>query len=76
MPSPLNQCTLCLEDFGSLRLFDAHMVGKPSDRTRGCLTPAEMEGRGWRKDRFGRWVDPERAAKTRAAFRDTAGRPK
>lgn len=65
---PLNQCGACGQDFGGLRLFDAHRVGKHTDDYapdlpdgRRCLTVGEMRKRGWTRNNRGRWTDPKRA---------------
>jgi hypothetical protein len=61
----MNLCTACGEDFASVSLFDAHRVGKHAylyDQAhpdgRRCLGTAEMNERGWTKNRWGRWSNP------------------
>jgi hypothetical protein len=82
MPRPLNYCSACGQDFASITLFDRHLVGQVSAGVyRGplwewkpelgirCLTVEEMEERGWRRNKRGRWQDPceaERARRLRA----------
>jgi hypothetical protein len=69
----LNLCCACLQDFGSVELFDRHRIGKhaynfaegldmdpPREDGRRCLDPSEMESLGWRLNSRGRWVDPAR----------------
>lgn len=73
MPNPLNLCAQCGEDFGSLALFDRHMVGKPGDRRRGCLTPEQMTAKGWRKGARGRWLDPASGRMAGKAVTSTSG---
>ncbi len=62
------QCTGCNELFSSVREFDRHRVGsfaEPGEwaHKRRCLTPAELDARGWRcNDRgFRRQPRPVRA---------------
>jgi hypothetical protein len=69
----VNLCCACLQDFGSVELFDRHRVGKhaygfaegldmdpPREDGRRCLDPSEMESAGWRMNSLGRWSDPAR----------------
>jgi hypothetical protein len=58
----MNLCPTCGEDFGSVSAFDKHRLGnheyvlseeRPDGRR--CLTPEEMQGRGMKKDKRGRW---------------------
>jgi hypothetical protein len=65
---PLNECGKCGCDFNSIRLFDAHRVGKHAylylaglPDGRRCLTVDEMLNRGWTTNANGRWTDPKRA---------------
>ena len=71
----MNLCRSCRSDFTSVRLFDAHRVGKHEydwslDQPDGrrCLDSDEMAALGWEVDSRGRWSDPVRAAATREAF--------
>jgi len=59
---PLNQCSICGLDFGSLRAFDAHRIGNfdheyspehPDGRR--CLSEHELEGAGFTRNARGRW---------------------
>jgi hypothetical protein len=63
----MNRCRACREDFASISAFDDHRVGRhehlyseahPDGRR--CLTPAELEALGMRKDARGRWRLPVR----------------
>src|SRR4051812_25790741 len=61
----------------SIPLFDQHRLGRHERLGRDCLSPAEMEAKGWRKDKRGRWTDPaeiERGMESLA--RSLAGAPK
>lgn len=58
------QCDSCGEFFGGVRTFDLHRVFMDKDSKgkyienwdrRRCLTPAEMEAKGWRKNKHGFW---------------------
>lgn len=58
-------CTLCGQDFGGVRAFDAHRVGShdhcfdlshPDGRR--CLSVEEMAGRGLQRNSAGRWSLP------------------
>jgi hypothetical protein len=70
----VNECWACGEDFGSVKAFDAHRVGKhaylyaeglkmspPMEDGRRCLSTQEMEERRWGKNVHGRWTRPEDA---------------
>jgi hypothetical protein len=72
----MNLCCDCGEDFTGIRLFDAHRVGRhaytyseglamdpPREDGRRCLDVDEMQERGWRLDKRGRWQDPIQAAR-------------
>jgi hypothetical protein len=67
----MNLCRSCEQDFSSVRLFDAHRIGKhdylATERTGGrrCLSREEMLGRGWAGDARGRWQDPARVQAVR-----------
>ena len=65
----MNYCTTCREDFATVPSFDAHRVGDhgPGEYKgpiedwqpnlgRRCLDVEEMEARGFRRDRHGRWL--------------------
>ncbi len=76
---PLNECAACGHDFTSVELFDAHRVGKHAyDYSPGrpdgrrCLNPDEMASKGWQKNDRGRWQDPARVKRARAAFAQAA----
>jgi len=69
----LNFCTTCGLDFGSVRAFDAHRVGKhgylyeeglrmvpPRMDGRRCLSVPELEARGFVTNNYGRWSLPGR----------------
>lgn len=43
-------CSVCGEPFQSQTLFDKHRVGKYEPDERRCLTPDEMQAKGWRHD--------------------------
>ena len=55
-----SQCTACGDLFNSTSVFDKHRVGAfetpdaPSQRR--CLTPVEMEGKGWLRNGAGFWI--------------------
>jgi hypothetical protein len=64
----VNLCRGCGQDFAGLTLFDQHRVGvhahtlteglrmdPPREDGRRCLTVDEMQVRGWKQDRQGRW---------------------
>lgn len=55
------QCDGCGDYFGSVVVFDRHRVGsygKPGGLkyNRRCLTPSEMEARGWVRNGRGFWI--------------------
>ena len=63
------QCTACGEYFNSTSIFDLHRVGHfaaVGERANGrrCLTPEEMEARGYLKSAAGFWVRSLREACT------------
>jgi hypothetical protein len=74
----VNLCTSCGKDFGSVSAFDAHRVGKYTQRGlseyteliddwapekgRRCLTVQELIGRAWTRDGRGRWRRPSEGA--------------
>jgi hypothetical protein len=60
---PLNECTVCGEDFASLAAFDQHTLSASSDPTFDCMTVAELQRQGWTRNRQGRWTSPKLAAK-------------
>jgi hypothetical protein len=73
MTRPLNLCSACGQDFGSISGFDSHRVGKhahttteglrmdpPREDGRRCLATWELEEKGWRSDYLGRWRMPAR----------------
>jgi hypothetical protein len=66
--NPLNACASCGADFTSVRLFDAHRVGRHQPDERRCLSVDEMTTKGWGLDGRGRWSDPKNVRRARAAF--------
>lgn len=71
----MNLCRACGHDFSSIRLFDAHRVGRhahlfDADHLDGrrCLDTDEMETMGWGQNERGRWGDPVESLRTREAF--------
>jgi hypothetical protein len=75
-------CVGCGQGFGGVTLFDQHRrdTNNP-DAPRRCLTPAEMEAKGWRGDRRGLWRRPGgytsgsiRPGKPQKASRDRGSR--
>jgi hypothetical protein len=65
---PRNLCTICGLDFGGIRAFDLHRIGKheylhSTDHPDGrrCLTEAEMLERGMYVNANGRWSQPGRS---------------
>lgn len=71
----MNLCRACGHDFSSVRLFDAHRVGKHAylfDAEhldgRRCLDASEMEAKGWAQNERGRWSDPVASQLMREAF--------
>lgn len=68
----MNFCRRCGQDFSSVANFDSHRVGKheylwsvDQEDGRRCLDVEELEMRGLRRDKYGRWADPSKAAATR-----------
>lgn len=62
------ECLGCGEHFGATTLFDAHRVGRHgvSNGTvnrRRCLSPKEMQARGWTRDSKGLWRDLSRGVR-------------
>jgi hypothetical protein len=68
---PVNYCSACGEDFGSVGTFDKHRVGvhdytlteglrmdPPREDGRRCLAIWEMEAKGWHLDRRMLWRQP------------------
>ena len=66
-----NQCPSCLEHFNTNRGFDAHRTGSHTNRQRLCLTVADIEAKGMKRNEKGFWIMPmpekdvERMAKIR-----------
>ena len=64
------QCTApnCNELFNSTTAFDGHRVGAfetlTSRSQRRCLTPSEMEDKGWLRNAGGFWITGNRQAPT------------
>lgn len=62
------QCTACDDLFNSTTAFDGHRVGAFETLTSGsqrrCLTPAEMEDKGWLRNSRGFWITGSREAST------------
>jgi hypothetical protein len=72
---PLNQCSVCEQDFASLRAFDEHILSAPNDPIFDCMQVSELQARGWTRNRFGRWMSPKtRAAAARASSRFSEAR--
>jgi hypothetical protein len=74
--SPLNLCRACGSDFTSVRLFDAHRIGRHEyswsrelEDGRRCLDIEEMHERGWEQEQNSRWFDPKHVERARQAFR-------
>lgn len=53
-----NQCPSCLEYFNTNRGFDAHRTGSHTNRQRLCLTEAEIEAKGMKRNEKGFWIMP------------------
>ena len=68
------ECTACGECFAGLSLFDQHRVGEHG-HGRCCRSPQEMTGKGWTKNRHGRWrrAPREGESDTTLAWRRTSG---
>lgn len=49
-------CDTCHQTFNSTAPGDQHRVGDHHDRSRRCLTVAEMEDRGMARNARGLWV--------------------
>lgn len=77
----MNLCGACGEDFSSVKMFDAHRVGRHAytysqgvamdpirEDGRRCLSADEMTAKGWLSDARGRWSDPASVEAVRAAF--------
>ena len=62
MPTPLNECCTCGQDFASLAAFDAHILSKPADARFDCLQEFELRHDEWTKDARGRWTSLTLAA--------------
>jgi len=56
------QCSACHEYFNSTFMFDKHRQGKYTHDTRSryCLTPAEMEAKGYSRNENGWWISGKR----------------
>ncbi len=57
------QCPGCNELFSSVREFDRHRIGgfaEPGEwgHKRRCMTPAELDARGWIRNVRGFWMQP------------------
>jgi hypothetical protein len=81
-------CRTCGEDFSGDDIFARHRVGTheylyaeglemdpPREDGRRCLDVDEMEAKGWRLNKRGRWADPvkaEQAARMRRASAEKA----
>ena len=75
MPTPLNECRACEEDFASLAAFDAHILSKPADAQFDCMQEFELRRGGWQLDARGRWTSPAlaaQAARMASGFRRAA----
>ena len=49
-------CGECGEYFNSVSAFDKHRTGNFEDKSRRCLTPAELRGKGWLHNARGLWI--------------------
>lgn len=49
------QCGACGELFNSTSMFDRHRAGQPG-KGRRCLSPAEMEAKGYSRNAGGYWI--------------------
>jgi hypothetical protein len=65
----MNLCPVCGEDFGGVQAYDAHRRGshdycwspeRPDGRR--CLTPSELQERGFWRNSRGRWSLPGSAS--------------
>jgi hypothetical protein len=70
VPTPLNQCCACVEDFASLAAFDAHVLSKPADPEFDCLQVFELKRAGWVQNTRGRWTSPSLAAQAQKMTSD------
>jgi hypothetical protein len=75
----VNLCRACRHDFSSVRLFDAHRVGRhtclfDSEHLDGgrCLDASEMDAKRWARNECGRWSDPAVAEDARTRFSKAA----
>ena len=54
------QCPSCDEPFNRVSTFDKHRVGEfagtGGTNTRRCLTPEEMQAKGWSHNKAGFWI--------------------
>ena len=63
----LNQCSVCEEDFASVKSFDDHILSAPSDPTFDCMQVSEMRAAGWEQNDRGRWSSPEALSRAQHA---------
>ena len=58
-------CRTCGETFGGMEGFERHRIGEfnnqPPHYGRRCLSPAEMEAKGWVKTAKGLWTNSKLA---------------
>ena len=63
------RCGACGDYFNSTSTFDRHRTGKFAPlgvwpHSRRCLTPSEMEAKGWQRNSAGFWIERARQAAT------------
>ena len=67
-------CRGCGQYFGSVNAFDKHRSGPATARF--CLETAELDGKGWRKDKKGYWRTPGGARKWPKKADSSGGEPR
>lgn len=68
------QCCACGEYFGSVDVFDRHMVGEHGVNRR-CLSGDEMSALGWARNQRGFWIRNRLEAGRVAILRRPRGIP-